>query len=116
MLSANDLAAMQTTVAESLPETATILSRQVSPDGQGGFTEQFVPSGACAARLVAGSALSKEQAARLSTDATHVILLTSGIDIATNDRIQVGVRLFQVLENAVAGTWDIVRRISAREI
>jgi head-tail adaptor len=116
MLSASDVVGMQSAVSDSLPETATVLSRQETADGIGGRTEQFVPTTTCLARVVAGSALAKEVAARLSAEATHVILLPAGVDVAPGDRVQIGEQLFHVIEGTTEQTWDIARRISVQEL
>lgn len=116
MLGANDLAQMRDTVEGSLPETATILRRTVTSDGIGGNTEQFVPDGTCAARIVPVSTLAKEIAARIVSNATHVVIVPSDTTIAPGDRLQVSGYIFHVIEGTTSGTWDIVRRVSVAEI
>jgi head-tail adaptor len=116
MLSASDLSGMRDAVSASLPETATILRRIVVSDGIGGHTEQFVNGGMCAARIVPVGALAKEVAARIVSDATHVIIIPSATSIAPGDRLQINARVFHVIEGTVRGTWDIARRLSVAEI
>jgi SPP1 family predicted phage head-tail adaptor len=116
MLNASDLAGMRDTVEGSLPETATILRRTVTSDGIGGRTEQFIASGTCAARIMPVSTLAKEVAARIVSNATHVIITPSDTSISPGDRLQIDDRVFHVIEGTVSGTWDIVRRLSVAEI
>jgi len=115
MLSASDLSKMRDTTSASLPETATILRRTATVDSIGSHTEQFVASGTCATRIVPVDVLPKEIAARIVSDATHVIIVPSDTSISPGDRLQVNSRMFRVVGGTAIGTWDIVRRLSCVE-
>jgi head-tail adaptor len=116
MISAVDLARMQTMLGDSLPETATIERRGLTPDGTGGYTEVYVADAATvAARVVRGEDATSEQHARLREGATHVIILPFDVEIAPADRVRIGARVFGVITGSAEHTWAVAQQVQVRE-
>lgn len=98
MLTASELAAMRSTLTESLPDTAQVQRKTRVSDGMGGFTETWEVVATVACRVSPSGLSSQERAVaeRLGSSRVWTITLPAQTGVQTPDRITVGSRSFEV--------------------
>lgn len=120
MLSAADLAGMQATLTESLPDTCTLLHDTMTSDGAGGATVASTSSASVACRVspLRLTRSSKEaeivEAARVVEESLWIITLPHGTTVDPTYRIGNGGREFEVVEALAPRTWELDVRVSAK--
>ncbi|HEY8818407.1 MAG TPA: head-tail adaptor protein [Candidatus Limnocylindrales bacterium] len=103
MLSAADLASMQATLTASMPDSCTLITDTLAPDGAGGQTRTPVTVATVACR-VWGVRLNRATDAevvvdaRVSTASTWVITLPFGTVVDPTYRIGNGGREFEIMQ------------------
>lgn len=118
MLTANELAAMRTTVNGSLPDTATILRATTAADGAGGRTLTWVEVATVAARFAPADTQGSDpqlggQAANMTARAVD---LPSGTDVTVADRIAWGTHTFEVSAVRAPRSWELLVRVALVEV
>ncbi len=117
MLTADELAAMREEVEASLPDTAQVQRRTLTPDGAGGFGESWQTVATVACRVAPSGRSPDEQviAERLTTTSVWTLTLPADTDVRPTDRIVVGARTFEVVAS-LARSDEIARRVVVTEV
>jgi len=116
MLSATELAAMRSTLNDSLPDTAQVRRKSLTSDGAGGYTESWSTVAAVACRVAPSGQSPQERviAERLTATAIWTVTLPAGTDVRPADRIVVGSRAFEVV-GVLARSYELARRVVCTE-
>lgn len=122
MISTADLAGMQATLDESLPDTCTLILDTPTSDGAGGQTGAAVVKGLVACRVspLRLTRSSKEaevvQAGRVIEESLWTITFPAGTVLDPRYRIGNADRQFEVVETLAPRSWEIDVRVSAKLI
>jgi head-tail adaptor len=117
MLTADEITTMRSTLNTSLPDTAQVQRRTLTPDGAGGFTESWSTVATVACRLSPAGRSPEERviAERLTATSTWTLTVPALTDVQTADRVVVGSRTFEVAA-ALARSSEISRRVICVEV
>jgi hypothetical protein len=120
VLSAADLAGMQATLTESLPDTCTLLLDTLMSDGAGGSTVASTSSTTVACRVspLRLTRSSKEaeivEATRVIEESLWIITMPHGTVVEPRYRIGNGGREFEVVEALAPRSWELDVRVSTK--
>lgn len=118
MISADELAEMRTNADGTLPDVCDILRVVSVSDGQGGGTMSWSPVHADVPCSVAPTQVhdwERPVASRVSSQSGWTITVPAGTDVKVTDRVQVGVRLFDVAKVSGPRSWEIDRQVYCSE-
>lgn len=116
MITADQLSAMQSTVAATLTETATVKRKTLAPDGMGGTTETWATVATVACSRSTGVSQAEQAVAdRLSVVRPWVVRVPAAADVTNKDRLVIGGRTFEVVSLS-GGTIDVSRRLLCQEV
>jgi head-tail adaptor len=117
MLTADELTAMRGTLTASLPDTAQVKRKTLTPDGAGGYTEAWSTVATVACRVAPFDRYPREQVVgeRLMTMSLWTVTLPALTDVQPADRLVVGTRTFEVME-VVARSFETARRVVCSEV
>ncbi len=115
ILSDADIAYMQSTIAEMLPDICNILSEALAPDGQGGQTATWgTVSTAIPCRLDEASQTGFNQlvpaGAALREAHRYLLSLPHDTTIGANDRVEIGNDTYHVISVNIDVSWLAVTR------
>jgi len=118
MISAATLDGMRATLNASLPDDAVIQRIVKVDDGQGGFIEGTPTIVASPKVRVSTADLTREEntmAERVGIQTAWILTFPAETDVTAKDRIVVGGRTFEVAAVLRPRSWEISRRVLARE-
>lgn len=117
MFSPTELAAMRATVEASLPDTAQVQRRTLTPDNAGGHVETWSTLVTVPCRIAPAGRSPDERviAERLTTTTLFTVTLPAFSDVRANDRLVVGSRTFDVL-GVLASSNELSRRALCEEV
>ncbi len=113
MLTTAEIAAMQATQSAALPDTCTIKTRTLAPDGLGGYTESWTDRASnVACRLTPEADPTEDVVAdRFRGRALWTLTLPNGQDISHDDRVVVGSDTYEVAGVREGGAWRTATRV-----
>ena len=113
MLTAAEIAAMQDTQETALPDTCTIKSCTLAPDGLGGYTETWTDLASNVACRLTPMADPTEAivADRFRGRALWTLTLAEGQAISHDDRVVVGSDTYEVAGVREGGNWRTATRV-----
>lgn len=108
---------MRSTLDTSLPDTAQVQRKTLTPDGAGGFTESWATVATVACRISPSGRSPEERAIadRLTATSAWTLTVPALTDIQPSDRIIVGNRTFEVVA-ALSRSTEIGRRLMCIEV
>lgn len=113
-----ELAAMQSTLDESLPDSFEIHRNTRSNDGSGGKTASWASTATVSGRLsppMGPPGTEELVAGKTRVPRRYTLTLPDGTDITARDRVVFGSRTFEV-NGVTARSWEIGRRVDLTEI
>lgn len=118
MLTDAEIAAMQATQADALPQTVTVQRRSLSNDGAGGTTETWTGGSALACRIASPDARTLELAARLGEVVDAVITFPASANVQAGDKVITSGSTATYRINGVTGghSWETARQTRARKV
>jgi len=113
VLTAAEIAAMQDTQKAALPDTCTIKTRTLTPDGVGGYAETWTDLASnVACRLTPMTDPTEAIVAdRFRGRALWTLTLAEGQAISHNDRVVVGSDTYEVAGVREGGNWRTATRV-----
>ena len=117
MLTADELADMQTVQEDAQPATATIQRFTRVSDGAGGQTETWATASTASCRVAPSGRAPEERAIaeRMSAVSIWTLTLPADTSVLVADRIAVGTRTFEVVA-ALARSYETARRVICTEV
>lgn len=116
MLRASDLERMRLTVADSLPETATVLARTLASDGAGDYAHTWVAGTSYPARLAPLRGEELERGTRIGEESDWQITLPAGAEVSTDDRLAIGGGTYAITRLDTTRSYELSTRLIAREM
>lgn len=111
MISTKELEAMRSILANTFPDTCSILTVTRTADGEGGFTESWgTTTSGVACRLDMQSGSESMNADALTPYTRWVLSVASSESITTNNRILIGSTTYNVLSVNSGASWKLVTR------
>lgn len=113
MLTAAEITAMQDTQKAALPDTCTIKTRTLTPDGLGGYAETWTDRASnVACRLTPEADPTEDVVAdRFRGRALWTLTLADGQAISHDDRVVVGSDTYEVAGVREGGAWRTATRL-----
>jgi len=107
MLTAAELASMRATAAAALPGTCSVQRSTRTPDGMGGYSDDFdeVASVACRIAPLGSGGQEAIIAQKLEGVSLCRVIVPQGTDVQESDRLLADGRLFEVV-GTLARTWE----------
>jgi|GEM_PF-2913089 len=119
MLNADELAGMRSTMAESLAGAAIIQTQGWVSDGGGGGTTTWTNAGTfdCRVTPVASSGDGEGvEGGRVHPDTEYIFTFPNDTAVTTDSQILYGSQVFTVTSLRAPRTWELSRRVEAKEI
>lgn len=116
MLTEEELASMRQTMNDSLAGTATVEVSSFVSDGGGGGTTTFAAQGTFDCRVTPASGYEDRFGDRLQPETEVVFTLPQDTTINNNAQIRHGSLLFEVVYVRAPRTFEIGKRVEAREV
>lgn len=113
LLSDPDIAAMRSTLVESLPDTCVIQNSTFGDDSGGGGSQTWAAAGTVACRIAPLAADEQTRGDRVSEDSNWVITLPAETSIQNASRVIVNGGTYNVSAVRERGSWEISRRVEA---
>jgi head-tail adaptor len=117
VVSSAELAAMRADLTASLPDTAVIQRRTLTPDGMGGQTEAWATVATVACRVAPTANMPEEftNGGRLVSTSWWRVTFPAGTDVRAADRVLALGRTFEVVAGG-ARSRELSRRVFAAEV
>jgi SPP1 family predicted phage head-tail adaptor len=117
MLTATELASMRSTMGDSLAGTAVVQTSAFVSDGGGGGTTTWTASGTVDCRVAPATSSNEKQIGdRLQPETETIFTIPQTTTIDSDARITYEGRVYTVTALRAPRTWEISRRVEAREV
>ena len=116
MLTDGELAQLRADLDLSLAGTAVISTSTWASDDGGGGSMTWSPSGTVDCRIAPAAGDEGVSGARLHPDTEVIVTLPRGTAVTVEDRIEHDSVVYAVTNLRAPRTWEISRRVEAREI
>lgn len=114
MLLNEELSSMREVANSTLPDVLVRFERVLTPTGDGGVQEDWVPSGTLPCRFVPGRGLTTS-GSELQGESAEIVL-ASDAQLPLESRVSVGGRVYAVRHVQQAGAWNVSRRARLERI
>lgn len=114
MLSATEIAAMQDTAEDAMPDTATVSRKTLTSDGQGGFTAAWATASTVDCRIEAAGRLTPQErlvAERVAPRKVYRVTVPHDADVIPADRLVIGGATYEVQAPLVVGSWALSQKV-----
>lgn len=118
MLTANEIAAMRSTVNASQPDTITIERLTIASDGAGGSTRTWNDHATVPAIVSPADTQGSdpELGARAANVVSWTITVPAGTDVTTADRARYGTRRFEIRSVSAGRSYELSVRLGCIEV
>jgi head-tail adaptor len=116
MLTESELASMRETLGDSLAGTAVIFNSAFVSDGGGGGTTTWTAAGTVDCRVAPTGGAEEQQGDRLQPETEVIFTIPQGGTITPDSQIGYGGRTYTVTALRAPRTWEISRRVEAKEL
>lgn len=116
MLTATELAAMRTTMDDSLPDECTVITYTLVTDSAGGHTTTSTSATVDCRVSPAGTGAEDTVGDRVTPLNRWTITVPYDTVVAQTAKITVGLRTFDVISVDVDRTWDLCKRVLCVEV
>jgi head-tail adaptor len=115
-LTAKELAAMRSVIADLLPETCSVLTLTKTSDGQGGFTETWGTASTTTCRVDWKSGIETIQGGAIQPYRRCMITLPYDTTVTEGSRLAVGSDTYAVTGVDNGKSWDACLRVEVDKI
>lgn len=116
MLTSSELAAMRETLGDSLAGTAIIQNSAFVSDGGGGGTTTWTAAGTVDCRVAPAGGMEQQAGDRLQPETEVIFTIPQSTTITNDARIAYEARTYTVTALRAPRTWELSRRVEAKEI
>lgn len=115
-LTAGELSSMRDTLEDSLAGTAVVKVSSWVSDGGGGGTTTWTPSGTVSCRVAPAGGGETTDGSRLQPDTQVIFTIPQDTTIDPDAVIEYESRVYSVTALRAPRTWEISRRVEAKEV
>lgn len=121
LLSTNQLARLRTISKQAMPDTATILRRTLTDDGNGGKVESYASVGTAPCRIAFGGSKTeptlkdRQVGGRITPQQEWIVTLANDANVLETDRLQINGATYEIISSIRVRSWEITKRLLVKQ-